>query len=60
LSKSLKPGEYAQGSLLLFEEEVTICGEERLDSGKTDMPFAIAFPDRPLPTTLNVRPISEI
>jgi hypothetical protein len=52
----MKPGSIDRntGAVLLFEKEVIICGEERLDAGTVELPFELQFPKGPLPTSLGV------
>ena len=50
-----KSGEYfGNGFATLFEDEVVLCGDGRLAEGSYQFNFELAFPDRGLPSSIDV------
>src|SRR5947207_10847295 len=45
---------FGNGFALLFREEVTLCGEGRLEAGSFEIPYAVRFPTKELPTSIDV------
>lgn len=45
---------HGNGFATLFEEEMVICGDGRLDAGRYRFKFSIKFPDIALPTSIDV------
>ena len=51
-----KSGEYfGNGFASLFEDEVVLCGDGRLAEGTYQFNFELEFPDRDLPSSIDVR-----
>ena len=51
-----KSGEYfGNGFASLFEDEVVLCGDGRLAEGSYQFNFELEFPDRDLPSSIDVR-----
>ena len=50
---------FGNGFASLFENEVTICGEGRLDIGKYVFHFDLELPSNGLPTSIDVRIMNE-
>ena len=48
------PEYHGNGLMSLFDDEIVICGEGRLNPGRYSFDFEIAFPSRYLPTSLDV------
>ena len=44
-----------QGYTSLFEDEVTLCGEGRLDVGRYEFNFELDFPSKGMPSSIDVR-----
>ena len=42
------------GQASLFQDEVTLCGEGRLDIGLYEFEFELEFPSKGLPTSIDV------
>jgi arrestin-related trafficking adapter 9 len=49
--KSQSPG---NGQASLFQDEVTLCGEGRLEIGVYEFEFELEFPSKGLPTSIDV------
>ena len=50
-----KSGEYfGNGFASLFEDEITLCGDGRLTEGPYQFDFNLEFPDRDLPSSIDV------
>jgi len=43
------------GQASLFQDEVTLCGEGRLEIGVYEFEFELEFPSKALPTSIDVR-----
>ena len=51
-----KGGEYfGNGFASLFEDEIVLCGDGRLAEGEYQFNFELEFPDRDLPSSIDVR-----
>ena len=46
---------FGNGHASLFQDEVTLCGEGRLDAGVYEFNFELEFPAKGLPTSIDVR-----
>jgi hypothetical protein len=46
---------FGNGHASLFQDEVTLCGEGRLDAGVYEFNFELEFPTEGLPTSIDVR-----
>jgi len=55
-SNTRKSQYFGNGHASLFQDEVTLCGEGRLDAGIYEFNFELEFPDKGLPTSIDVRP----
>jgi hypothetical protein len=54
-SRGKKTGEYfGNGFASLFEDEVTLCGDGKLAEGTYQFNFELEFPDRDLPSSIDV------
>jgi hypothetical protein len=49
--KSQSPG---NGQASLFQDEITLCGEGRLEIGVYEFEFELEFPNKNLPTSIDV------
>lgn len=50
-----KSGEYyGNGFATLFEDEIPLCGDGKLDEGEYQFNFNLEFPDRDLPSSISV------
>lgn len=47
---------FGNGHASLFQDEITLCGEGRLDSRIYEFNFEMEFPSKGLPTSVHVRP----
>lgn len=47
---------FGNGHASLFQDEVTLCGEGRLDIGVYEFNFELEFPRKGLPSSVDVRP----
>lgn len=57
-SRGKKAGEYfGNGFASLFEDEVVLCGDGKLVEGAYQFNFELEFPDRDLPSSIDVRPL---
>lgn len=45
---------FGNGQASLFQDEVTLCGEGRLEPGIYEFNFELQFPSKGLPTSINV------
>ena len=45
---------FGNGHASLFQDEVTLCGEGRLDAGVYEFNFELEFPSKGLPTSIDV------
>jgi len=54
-SNTRKSQYFGNGYASLFQDEVTLCGEGRLDAGIYEFNFELEFPDKGLPTSIDVR-----
>lgn len=49
---------FGNGHASLFQDEVTLCGEGRLEAGVYEFNFELEFPSKGLPTSIDVRILS--
>ncbi len=49
-----KPQSACNGQASLFQDEVTLCGEGRLEIGVYEFEFELEFPSKGLPTSIDV------
>ena len=55
IGRGSKSGEYfGNGFASLFEDEVVLCGDGRLAEGSYQFNFELEFPDRELPSSIDV------
>lgn len=54
-SNSRKTQYFGNGHASLFQDEVTLCGEGRLEAGVYEFNFELEFPRKGLPTSIDVR-----
>lgn len=50
---------FGNGHASLFQDEVILCGEGRLESGVYEFEFDLEFPSKGLPTSIDVRLLSN-
>jgi hypothetical protein len=53
-TNSRKSQYFGNGHASLFQDEVTLCGEGRLDAGVYEFNFELEFPDKGLPSSIDV------
>jgi hypothetical protein len=53
-SNSRKSQYFGNGHISLFQDEVVLCGEGRLDPGVWEFEFELEFPKKGLPTSIDV------
>jgi len=53
-SNSRKSQYFGNGHASLFRDEETLCGEGRLDAGVYEFEFELEFPDKGIPTSIDV------
>jgi hypothetical protein len=58
-SNPMKSQYFGNGYCSLFQDEVTLCGEGRLDAGIYEFNFELEFPSKGIPTSVDVGTLSS-